>query len=152
MKKYRFHLLWLVHLPCSKTYMSCAFTQKNHKLARMLLSLGHEVFYYGAEGSDVPCTRFFQTHTLDDIRQAWGSGDNRFEIGYNWTNSDFRHDFNTAMTGATLKFYTACIRQINEIKNPDDFFYELLALLDALRTGRARERNIGAEKISEMLK
>jgi hypothetical protein len=37
------------------------------------------------------------------------------------------------------------------IKYPDEFFYELLALLDALRTGRARERNIGAEKIKEML-
>lgn len=37
------------------------------------------------------------------------------------------------------------------IKYPDPFFYELLALLDALRSGRARERNIGAEKISQML-
>ena len=65
-KVYRFHMLGLVHLPCSKAYLSCAFTQKNHKLARMLLSLGHEVFYYGAEGSDVPCTKFFETHTLKD--------------------------------------------------------------------------------------
>lgn len=38
------------------------------------------------------------------------------------------------------------------IKFPDQYFYEILALLDALRSGRARERNIGAEKISEMLK
>lgn len=118
---YRFHLLGLVHLPCSKQYMSCAFTQKNHKLARMLLSLGHQVFYYGAEGSDVPCTQFFQTHTLKDIRQAWGSGDNRFEIGYDWTNTDFRHDFNTQRSAATLKYYAACIEKINEIKQPDDF-------------------------------
>jgi hypothetical protein len=38
------------------------------------------------------------------------------------------------------------------IKYPDPFFYDLLSLLDALRSGRARERNIGAEKISSMLK
>lgn len=38
------------------------------------------------------------------------------------------------------------------IKFPDPFFYDLLSLLDAIRSGRARERNIGIEKISEMLK
>jgi hypothetical protein len=38
------------------------------------------------------------------------------------------------------------------IKYPDPFFYDLLSLLDALRSGRARERNIAAEKISKMLK
>lgn len=101
--------------------MSCAFTQKNHKLARMLLSLGHEVFYYGAEGSDVPCTKFIQTHTLSDIRSDYGDGDNRFEIGYDWTNTDFRHDFNTQRKPSTLKFYTSAIQAINENKKPDDF-------------------------------
>lgn len=37
------------------------------------------------------------------------------------------------------------------IKYPDPFFYDLLTLLDAIRSGRARERNIGAEKIVEMI-
>lgn len=121
MKKYRFHLLGLVHLPCSKTYMSCAFTQKNHKLARMLLKLGHEVIYYGAEGSDVPCTKFVMTHELKDIRKSWGEGDNRFEIGYDWTNKDFKHDFTGEKSAATQKYYEACIKYINENKKPDDF-------------------------------
>lgn len=121
MKKYRFHLLGLVHLPCNTTYMSCAFTQKNHKLSRMLLSLGHEVFYYGSEGSDVPCTRFIQTHTLKDIQDTWGDGDNRYELGYNWTNTDFRHDFNDKKSKATIKFYENTINYINEHKKPDDF-------------------------------
>lgn len=121
MKKFRFHLLGLTHLPCSKEYMSCAFTQKNYKLAEMLLSLGHEVFYYGAEGSTVPCTRFIQTHTLSDIRQAWGNGDNRFEIGYDWTNTDFRHDFNTQKKLPTVLFYSKAIIEINKNKEPGDF-------------------------------
>lgn len=121
MKKFRFHLLGLVHLPCSREYMGCAFTQKNYKLAKMLLSLGHEVFYYGCEGSDVPCTEFIQTHTLSDIRKEWGDGDNRYEIGYNWRETDYRHDFNSEKTATTLKYYKNCIEEINKRKKPDDF-------------------------------
>lgn len=121
MRKYRFHMLGLVHLPCSQTYMSCAFTQKNHKLSRMLLSLGHEVYYYGSEGSDLPCTKFIQTHTLNDIAQVWGDGDNRFEIGYDWTNTDFRHDFNQPKKEVTHKFYKNTIDYINKHKREDDF-------------------------------
>lgn len=119
--KRRFHLLGLVHLPCSKKYIGCAFTQKNHKLARMLMSLGHEVIYYGAEGSNVPCTEFVQTHTLSDIRNEWGSGDNRFEIGYDYLSVGFRHDFNKERTHTTKKYDVACIEHINRIKKPDDF-------------------------------
>lgn len=127
MKKFRFHLLSLVHLPQSKTYMSCAFTQKNRKLAKMLTSLGHEVFFYGSEGSDVEeyCNskklHFIQTHTIQDIRQSFGVGDNRFELGYNWKNQDFKHDLNSERKPATLKFYLNAVNEINKVKKPDDF-------------------------------
>ena len=83
MNSYRFHVLGLVHLPVSREYMGCAFTMKTYRLCQMLLSLGHEVFLYGAENSLAPCTEFIQTHTLHEIRQTWGTGDNRFKIGYN---------------------------------------------------------------------
>jgi hypothetical protein len=53
--------------------------------------------------------------------------------------------------GIELKPLYHCVPK-SIIKFPDQYFYELLALLDALRSGRARERNIGAEKISAMLK
>jgi len=120
-RKFRFHIPAYVHLPCSREYMGCAFTQKIYKMAQMLLSLGHEVFIYGAEGSDVPCTEFIQTHTLQDIRKEWGEGDNRFDIGYDWKNKGFKHDFNTARTPTTVKFYLKCIQEINKRKRPDDF-------------------------------
>jgi hypothetical protein len=53
--------------------------------------------------------------------------------------------------GIELKPLYHCVPK-SIIKFPDQYFYELLALLDALRSGRARERNIGAEKISQMLR
>ena len=53
--------------------------------------------------------------------------------------------------GIELKPLYHCVPK-SIIKFPDQYFYELLALLDAIRSGRARERNIGAEKITEMLK
>lgn len=52
--------------------------------------------------------------------------------------------------GMELKPLYSCVPK-SLAKYPDQYFYELLALLDALRSGRARERNIGAEKISHML-
>ena len=125
-RKYRFHYPGLVHLPISERYMGCAFTQKIVKLSKMLLSLGHEVILYGAQGSDAPCTEFVQTHTLDDIREAWGEGDNRFRIGYDWKSKGFKHDFNTTRTEATKKYYEACSREIEKRKKDDDFL--LLAM------------------------
>jgi glycosyltransferase involved in cell wall biosynthesis len=121
MQKFAFHILGLVHLPCSKEYMSCAFTQKNYKFAEMMLSLGHTVYYYGVEGSTIPCTEFIQTHSLKDIRKAWGDGDNRFDIGYDWRNTDFRHDFNTKKTDVTNLFYKNCIEEIKKRSEPDHF-------------------------------
>lgn len=121
MKKYRFHYPGLVHVPVTERYMGCAFTQKIVKLTKMLLSLGHEVYIYGCEGSDVPCTEFIQTHTLADVRREWGEGDNRFELGYDWKHTQFKHDFNEVRTPTTLKFYGNCISEINKRKQPDDF-------------------------------
>jgi glycosyltransferase involved in cell wall biosynthesis len=119
--KYRFHLLGLSHLPVSEDYFSCAYTQKIVKLARMLMSQGHEVFLYGAEGSDAPCTEFIQTHTLKDIRDAWGEGDNRFVIGYDWHTKGFKHDWNKPPAQATTNYYNTVITEINKRKKPDDF-------------------------------
>jgi glycosyltransferase involved in cell wall biosynthesis len=121
MEKYRFHYPGLVHLPVTERYMGCAFTQKIVKLTKMLMSLGHEVFIYGCEGSDVSCTEFIQTHTLADVRREWGEGDNRFELGYDWKQRQFKHDFNAKRTETTMKFYGACIEEIARRKRPGDF-------------------------------
>ena len=53
---YRVHIVGLAHLPVNGKYAGCAFTCKAVKMAHMLMDLGHEVYVYGAEGGDVPCT------------------------------------------------------------------------------------------------
>ena len=37
-------------------------------------------------------------------------------------------------------------------ENPDQLFYEMLVLIDAIRSGRARERNVAASLLKEKLK
>ena len=118
---YRVHIVGLSHLPVSRKYMGCAFSQKHYKLAKMLMDLGHEVYVYGAEGGDVPCTEYIETHTLADINDAWGDGDNRFDIGYDWRKGMFRHDINKDKTATTKKFYANAIKEINKRKEDDDF-------------------------------
>ena len=120
-RKYTFHLLGLVHLPVSKRYAGCAFTQKIVKLSTMLMSLGHDVILYGAEGSDAECTKFVQTHTLNDIRDEWGDGDNRFDVGYDWRRHGFRHDFNTKRADVTHKYYQNTSNYILDNASDDDF-------------------------------
>ena len=131
-KAYTIHLLGLVHLPTSEKYLACAFTQKNRKLAKMLTDAGHNVVFYGAEGSDVlkyagrgkGTITFIQTHTLADIAKDYGDGDNRFEIGYDWKRNEFRHDFNDDVKKpSTLKYYNAVIENIRKTAKPDDFLY-----------------------------
>ena len=49
----RFHVVALPHTITSKRDCHCAYTQKVRNFARMMSSLGHTVFHYGAEGSEV---------------------------------------------------------------------------------------------------
>jgi glycosyltransferase involved in cell wall biosynthesis len=129
-RKYRFHLLGLVHLPTARKYSSCAFTGKNVRLARMLCSLGHEVFLYGVRSTEEPPLEeyvqsdrfhFVECETVRSIRRDYGDGDNRSELGYWWGDSDWRHDFSSARKPSTLAFYGNAVQAIEANKRPDDF-------------------------------
>lgn len=132
--KRTFHLLGLSHLPVSSVYQSCAFTQKIHKMARMLMSLGHNVYVYGAEGGDVPCTEYVVTHSLQSIRDMWGDG---FDdpIGYDWKTVGFRHDFGTwrpsSPRRSQAKVAVPAIRERKEddhyLLNPMGNYFETVA-------------------------
>jgi glycosyltransferase involved in cell wall biosynthesis len=131
MKPFTLHLLGLVHLPSSMEYLSCAFTWKNLKLAKMLTSLGHRVYFYGAHPKekkydvetyvDSDNLIFVETHTVEDIGRDYGSGDNRYEVLYPWPETDFRHDFDADRKPSTLQYYGRAIEHINKVKKNDDF-------------------------------
>ena len=124
-RKFTFHITGMVHLPVNKEYVACAFTMKVYKMCQMLTDRGHEVYLYGAEGSNAPCTEFIQTHTLKELREAWGEGDSRFEIGYDWKKKGFKHDINGKKKFITIKFYDSCIKEINKRKKSGDFFLNM---------------------------
>lgn len=119
----RFHYIAMPHLPVIEDYSACAFTQKVHKLTRMLLEKGHEVFLYGVERTDISHKnlKFISVIHIGDVRDAWGEGDNRFELGYDWQEKGFKHDINKPPSKATLKFRKNAIREINTFKKDDDF-------------------------------
>lgn len=60
MNQYRLHLLGLPNAPVNLDYSLDGFAAAGHRFARMMMSLGHTVYLYGAEKSDAPCTEFVQ--------------------------------------------------------------------------------------------
>lgn len=107
--KFRVHLLGLAHTKTSKEYGSCAYTQKILKMGKMLTSLGHTVYHYGAEGSNLECSEHITCVT--DAEQQYC-----YE-GYDWHKEQFRGDVNDF---AYKKFTKRAIEEINKRKQPKD--------------------------------
>ncbi len=84
MKKLRFHLLGLAHLPTHKENSACAYTQKIVKLARIIKNYGHTLYFYGIEGSEIECDEFVQVSTQEILKQTYGD--------YNKSKEFFKHD------------------------------------------------------------
>lgn len=107
----RFHLLGLPHVATNKQEaLACAFSQKVIKMAKMLKSLGHPVFFYGVEGSTVECDEFIQVSTQDILKQAYGEYDMR-EITYKHAQGDIAYE----------TFNDNVITEIQKRMQPDDF-------------------------------
>jgi len=68
---YRFHLLGLPHTITRKEETMCAFTQLVFRLSKMLTDLGHEVYHYGTEGSELSCTEHIDVLTQATQRQSF---------------------------------------------------------------------------------
>lgn len=150
----RFHYLGLAHLPISRSYGSCAFTQKVVKLSKMLTQAGHEVFLYGCKsrvGATPVCTEFVETHTVSDIAADYGdtSPTVNSEIGYDWQQGEFRHDLNGGpKKPSTLRMEQACIQEIKRRARPSDFLllsqgYYQKPIADALKLFLTCEPGIG---------
>lgn len=61
-----FHLLGLPNTPVAAAYSLDGFATATRSFAKLLHSLGHTVFLYGAEGSDAPCTEFVPVITEEE--------------------------------------------------------------------------------------
>lgn len=107
-----FHLLGLPHIPTNKVEgLACAYSQKVLKMAKMLKSLGHTVFFYGVEGSDgVECDEFIQVSTKEILKKAYGD--------YDWRVETFKHNMNDI---AYKTFHENTIREISKRKQATDF-------------------------------
>lgn len=71
----RFHVVSLPHTVTSKAYCACAYTQKILNFCKMMMSLGHEVYHYGAEGSEVECTEHITVITAEEQAKFFGGTD-----------------------------------------------------------------------------
>lgn len=108
---YRFHILGVPHTKTSKEFCTCAFTQLTYKMCQMLVGLGHEVYHYGVEGSDPPCTEHIDVVADDIQRQTYGKD-------YNWQNFFWvPKSFNDLVY---TTFRNNAIKEINLRKKPKD--------------------------------
>ena len=109
MSKLRFHLLGLAHLETTRENSSCAYTQKIIKLAKMLKSKGHTVFFYGVEGSRVECDEFIEVSTKEVLKRAYGEY-NRKKMFFKCNPEDEAHRI----------FNENAIKEVNKRKQEGD--------------------------------
>ena len=107
--KFRLHVLGLAHTKTNKDYSMCAYTQKVYKMCQMMMDLGHEVYHYGAEGSNPPCTENVQV--ISDAEQKRVYGD------FDWHKYYWKYSANDE---AYKIFNRNAIREINRRKQPRD--------------------------------
>ena len=105
----RFHILGLAHLETNRNNSACAYTQKIVKLCKMLKSYGHEIYFYGVEGSDVMCDHYVEVSTQDILKKTYGD--------YDRTTTFFKHDPNDF---AHQHFANQAIKYINHNKQEGD--------------------------------
>ncbi|MDD3796025.1 MAG: glycosyltransferase [Lachnospiraceae bacterium] len=109
MSHLRFHLLGLSHIETTKANSACAYTQKIVKLARMLRSYGHTVYFYGVESSEVACDEFISVLPQSILEEAYGK--------YDRSRNFFRHDPNDI---ANTVFTLNAIKAIQDRKQEND--------------------------------
>ncbi len=109
MKQLRFHLLGLAHIETRPDNSACAYTQKIVKLARIIKSHGHMLYFYGIEGSKVEADEIIPVSSTEILKETYGDYDRAREF--------FKHDPRDL---AHRTFNQNAITEINERKQPND--------------------------------
>ena len=105
----RLHILGVPHTKTNKEHFICPFTELVYGMCQMMTELGHEVYHYGAEGSDVPCTENIEVLSDATQREAYGDFDWRKHY-WNYHGNDL----------AYTTFAENAIKEINKRKAPRD--------------------------------
>ena len=88
MKKFRFHVVALPHTQTHPRHAPCAYTMKVLHFVQMMKSLGHTVFHYGAEGSEVKCDEHIQIISRDEQVKYFGEWDKDALYNLGWTGKE----------------------------------------------------------------
>lgn len=107
--KFRLHILGLAHTRTTKEFLPCAYTQKVLRMCQMMSDRGHEVYHYGAEGSNPACTEHIDVVSSAVQKKVYGD--------YDWRTEFFKHDPKDL---AYQTFNMNAIREISNRKQPRD--------------------------------
>lgn len=88
MKKFRFHVVALPHTQTHPRHAPCAYTMKVLHFIQMMKSLGHTVYHYGAEGSEVECDEHIQIISRDEQERYFGKYDQNAFYNLGWTGKE----------------------------------------------------------------
>lgn len=120
MKKFRFHVVGLPHTWTAPSHSACAFTMKIFHFCQMMSSLGHEVYHYGAEGSEVDCIEHVQIMSKIEQEGFFGPYDPAALYEVDWSGrAPYWRMINER---ATL--------EINKRKQPGDFICLIMGTLN----------------------
>lgn len=136
-KRFRYHLLGVPHLPTNKhEALACAFSQKILRMAQLLKGLGHEVIFYGVEGSEVECDEFVPVVSRELWQEVYGRKDQSKTYDYDPDDIVYR------------VFNREAIKEINKRKKERDFLlitlgYPQKPIADAVNIPLTTEIGIG---------
>jgi len=88
MKQLRFHVVALPHTQTHPRHAPCAYTMKVLHFVQMMKSLGHVVYHYGAEGSDVKCDEHVQIISRDEQIKYFGEWNKDALYNLGWTGTE----------------------------------------------------------------
>lgn len=122
MKKYRFHVVALPHTWTAMSHSACAFTMKILHFCQMMHSLGHEVYHYGVEGSEVQdcTTEHIQILSKEEQEGFFGSYNPDVLYEVDWSGKALYWKLTNERAAA----------EINQRKRPGDFLCLMMGTLN----------------------
>ena len=111
----RFHCLGIPHTVSSREFLPCAFTQKVVNFCAMMTKLGHNVFHYGHQDSEVYATEHVTVTTREDMEKTYGHKEGG--VGY-WKTEGFEHSLENHIG---KQFTQNTITELRKRIQKDDF-------------------------------